>query len=91
MDASSGISLKEEKFQWLKNEKQTNKERLKDINRQHRTGIQESFPVDKYAEYLKNYGRSSVQRYNQMLIYMHETDATLWWLNKWRDQLNAMS
>ena len=70
------------------NEKQTNKERLKDITDSIEKGIQELFQSDKYAEYLRTMSR--FHRYsvnNQMLIYMQKPDATLVaGFNKWRDQ-----
>ena len=69
-------------------EKQTNKERLKDITDSIEKGIQELFQSDKYAQYLRTMSR--VHRYsvnNQMLIYMQKPDATLVaGFNKWRDQ-----
>jgi len=70
------------------NEKQTNKERLKDITDSIERGIQDLFQSDKYAEYLRTMSR--FHRYsvnNQMLIYMQKPDATLVaGFNKWRDQ-----
>ena len=70
------------------NEKQTNKERLKDITDSIEKGIQELFASDKYAQYLRTMSR--FHRYsvnNQMLIYMQKPDATLVaGFNKWRDQ-----
>ena len=69
-------------------EKQTNKERLKDITDSIEKGIQELFQSDKYAQYLRTMSR--FHRYsvnNQMLIYMQKPDATLVaGFNKWRDQ-----
>lgn len=69
-------------------EKQTNKERLKDITDSIERGIQDLFQSDKYAEYLRTMSR--FHRYsvnNQMLIYMQKPDATLVaGFNKWRDQ-----
>ena len=69
-------------------EKQTNKERLKDITDSIEKGIQELFQSDKYAQYLRTMSR--FHRYsvnNQMLIYMQRPDATLVaGFNKWRDQ-----
>lgn len=68
-------------------EKQTNKERLKDITDSIERGIQDLFQSDKYAEYLRTMSR--FHRYsvnNQMLIYMQKPDATLVaGFNKWRD------
>ena len=70
------------------NEKQTNKERLKDITDSIERGIQDLFQSDKYAQYLRTMSR--FHRYsvnNQMLIYMQKPDATLVaGFNKWRDQ-----
>ena len=70
------------------NEKQTNKERLKDITDSIERGIQDLFQSDKYAEYLRTMSR--FHRYsvnNTMLIYMQKPDATLVaGFNKWRDQ-----
>lgn len=69
-------------------EKQTNKERLKDITYSIEKGIQELFQSDKYAQYLRTMSR--FHKYsvnNQMLIYMQRPDATLVaGFNKWRDQ-----
>ena len=69
-------------------EKQTNKERLKDITDSIEKGIQELFQSDKYAQYLRTMSR--FHKYsvnNQMLIYMQRPDATLVaGFNKWRDQ-----
>ena len=70
------------------NEKQTNKERLKEITDSIEKGIQELFESDKYAQYLRTMSR--FHRYsvnNQMLIYMQKPEATLVaGFNKWRDQ-----
>ena len=70
------------------NEKQTNKERLKDITDSIERGIEELFQSDKYAEYLRtmsHFHKYSVN--NTMLIYMQKPDATLVaGFNKWRDQ-----
>ena len=70
------------------NEKQTNKERLKDITDSIERGIQDLFQSDKYAQYLRTMSR--FHKYsvnNQMLIYMQRPDATLVaGFNKWRDQ-----
>ncbi len=70
------------------NEKQTNKEKLKDITDSIERGIEELFQSDKYAEYLRTMSR--FHRYsvnNTMLIYMQKPDATLVaGFNKWRDQ-----
>ena len=70
------------------NEKQTNRERLKDITDSIERGLQELFQSDKYAAYLRTMSR--FHKYsvnNQMLIYMQKPDATLVaGFNKWRDQ-----
>ena len=70
------------------NEKQTNKERLKDITDSIEKGIEQLFQSDKYGEYLRTMSR--FHRYsmnNTMLIYMQKPDATLVaGFNKWRDQ-----
>ena len=69
-------------------EKQTNKERLKDITDSIETGIKELFESDKYRRYLATMSR--FHRYsvnNTMLIYMQRPDAThVAGFNKWRDQ-----
>lgn len=71
------------------NEKQTNKERLKDITDSIERGIQDLFQSDKYAEYLRTMSRFHKYSVNNtMLIYMQKPDATLVaGFNKWRDQL----
>ena len=70
------------------NEKQTNKERLKDITDSIERGIQDLFQSDKYAEYLRTMSRfHKYSLNNTMLIYMQKPDATLVaGFNKWRDQ-----
>ncbi len=70
------------------NEKQTNKERLKDITDSIERGIQELFQSDKYAEYLRTMSRFHKYSVNNtMLIYMQKPNATLVaGFNKWRDQ-----
>ena len=69
-------------------EKQTNKERLKEITDSIEAGIKELFASDKYAQYLQvmsRFHRYSVN--NQMLIYLQKPDATLVaGFNKWKDQ-----
>ena len=69
-------------------EKQTNRERLKDITDSIEAGIKELFDSDKYRQYLTTMSR--FHKYsvnNQMLIYMQKPDATLVaGFNKWRDQ-----
>jgi len=70
------------------NEKQTNKERLKDITDSIERGIQDLFQSDKYAQYLRTMSRFHKYSVNNtMLIYMQKPDATLVaGFNKWRDQ-----
>lgn len=70
------------------NEKQTNKERLKDITDSIERGIKDLFQSDKYAEYLRTMSRFHKYSVNNtMLIYMQKPDATLVaGFNKWRDQ-----
>ena len=70
------------------NEKQTNKDRLKDITDSIERGIQDLFQSDKYAEYLRTMSRFHKYSVNNtMLIYMQRPDATLVaGFNKWRDQ-----
>ena len=69
-------------------QKQSNKERLKEITEGIEKGIQELFESDKYRQYLSTMSR--FHRYsvnNTMLIYMQRPDATLVaGFNKWRDQ-----
>ncbi len=68
-------------------EKQSNKERLKDITDSIEQGIKEMFNSDKYKQYLSTMSR--FHKYsvnNQVLIYMQRPDATLVaGFNKWRD------
>lgn len=70
------------------NEKQTNKERLKDITDSIERGILDLFQSDKYAQYLRTMSRFHKYSVNNtMLIYMQKPDATLVaGFNKWRDQ-----
>ena len=70
------------------NEKQTNKERLKDITDSIERGIQDLFQSDKYAQYLRTMSRFHKYSVNNtILIYMQKPDATLVaGFNKWRDQ-----
>ena len=70
------------------NEKQTNRERLKDITDSIERGIQELFQSDKYAAYLRTMSRFHKYSVNHtMVIYMQKPDATLVaGFNKWRDQ-----
>ncbi len=69
-------------------EKQTNKERLKDITDSIETGIKELFESDKYKQYLATMSRFHKYSVNNtMLIYMQRPDAThVAGFNKWRDQ-----
>ena len=69
-------------------EKQTTKERLKDITDSIERGIQDLFQSDKYAQYLRTMSRfHKYSLNNTMLIYMQKPDATLVaGFNKWRDQ-----
>ena len=58
-------------------EKQTNKERLKDITDSIETGIKELFESDKYRQYLATMSRFHKYSVNNtMLIYMQRPDAT---------------
>jgi len=70
------------------NEKQTSKERLKDITDSIERGIEDLFQSDKYAQYLRTMSRFHKYSVNNtMLIYMQKPDATLVaGFNKWRDQ-----
>ena len=69
-------------------EKQTNKDRMREIVDSIETGIKELFESDKYRQYLSTMSR--FHRYsvnNTMLIYMQRPDAThVASFNKWRDQ-----
>ena len=69
-------------------EKQTNRDRLKEITDSIEQGIQELFQSEKYQQYLRTMSR--FHRYsvnNTMLIYLQKPDATLVaGFNKWRDQ-----
>ena len=69
-------------------EKQTNKERLKDITDSIETGIKELFESDRYRQYLATMSRFHKYSVNNtMLIYMQRPDAThVAGFNKWRDQ-----
>ena len=70
-------------------EKQTNKDRMREIVDSIENGIKELFESDKYRQYLSTMSR--FHRYsvnNTMLIYMQRPDAThVAGFNKWRDQL----
>ena len=69
-------------------EKQTNKDRMREIVDSIENGINELFESDKYRKYLATMSR--FHRYsvnNTMLIYMQRPDAThVAGFNKWRDQ-----
>ncbi len=69
-------------------EKQTNKERLKDITDSIEQGIKDLFESDKYKQYLltmSHFHKYSVN--NQMLIYMQRPNATfVTGFNNWRDR-----
>ena len=69
-------------------DKQTSKDRMREIVDRIETGIKELFESDKYRQYLSTMSR--FHRYsvnNTMLIYMQKPDATLVaGFNKWRDQ-----
>lgn len=69
-------------------EKQTSKDRMREIVDSIENGIKELFESDKYRQYLSTMSR--FHRYsvnNTMLIYMQRTDAThVAGFNKWRDQ-----
>ena len=69
-------------------EKQTNKDRMREIVDSIENGIKELFESDKYRQYLATMSR--FHRYsvnNTMLIYMPRPDAThVAGFNKWRDQ-----
>ena len=69
-------------------EKQTSKDRMREIVDSIENGIKELFESDKYRQYLPTMSR--FHRYsvnNTMLIYMQRPDAThVAGFNKWRDQ-----
>ena len=69
-------------------QKQSNKDRLREITEGIEQGIKELFDSEKYRQYLSVMSR--FHRYsmnNTMLIYMQRPDATLVaGYNKWRDQ-----
>lgn len=69
-------------------EKQTNKDRLREITASIEDGIKELFQSENYARYLQTMSR--FHRYsvnNQVLIHMQNPDATLVaGFNRWRDQ-----
>ena len=69
-------------------EKQSNKDRLKEITDSIENGIKELFESEKYKNYLRTMSRFHKYSVNNtMLIYMQKPDATVVaGLNKWRDQ-----
>lgn len=69
-------------------QKQTNRERLREITESIEQGIKELFESDKYMEYLRVMSRfHSYSRNNVMLIKMQMPGATrVASFNKWRDQ-----
>ena len=69
-------------------EKQSNKDRLKEITDSIEKEIQELFQSDKYRQYLRTMSRFHKYSVNNtMLIYMQKPDATVVaGFNKWRDQ-----
>ena len=74
-------------------EKQSNKERIKEITAGIEKGIQELFESDHYRNYLTTMSR--FHRYslnNVMLIHAQKPDATLVaGFNKWKNSFAAMS
>ncbi len=71
-------------------EKQSNKDRLKEITDSIEAGIQELFQSERYAQYLRTMSR--FHRYsvnNTMLIHMQKPDATLVaGFNKWKNEFS---
>ena len=69
-------------------EKQTTKDRMREIVDSIENGIKELFESDKYRQYLSTMSRfHSYSVNNTMLIYMQRPDAThVAGFNKWRDQ-----
>ena len=69
-------------------EKQTNKDRMREIVDSIENGIKELFESDKYRQYLSTMSRFHHYSVNNtMLIYMQRPDAThVAGFNKWRDQ-----
>lgn len=69
-------------------EKQSNKDRLKEITDSIENGIKELFESEKYKNYLRTMSRFHKYSVNNtMLIYMQKPDATIVaGFNKWRDQ-----
>ena len=69
-------------------EKQSNRDRLKEITDSIEKGIQELFQSEKYRQYLRTMSRFHKYSVNNtMLIYMQKPDATVVaGFNKWSDQ-----
>ncbi len=69
-------------------EKQTTKERMKEIIDSIEQGIKDLFQSDKYTQYLRTMSRFHKYSVNNtMLIYMQKPDATLvCGFNRWRDE-----
>ena len=69
-------------------EKQSNKDRLKEITDSIENGIKELFESEKYKNYLRTMSRFHKYSVNNtILIYMQKPDATVVaGFNKWRDQ-----
>ena len=72
------------------NQKQSTKDRLKEITAQIEVGIRELFESDRYQDYLRTMSRfHNYSLNNTMLIFMQKPDATLVaGFNKWRDQFH---
>lgn len=72
------------------NQKQSTKDRLKEITAQIEEGIQALFQSDRYRDYLRTMSRfHDYSLNNTMLIFMQRPDATLVaGFNKWRDQFH---
>jgi len=69
-------------------EKQTTKERMKEIIDSIEQGIKDLFQSDKYTQYLRTMSRFHKYSVNNtMIIYMQKPDATLvCGFNRWRDE-----
>ena len=72
------------------NQKQSTKDRLKEITAQIEVGIRELFESDRYQDYLRTMSRfHNYSLNNTMLIFMQKPDATLVaGFNKWREQFH---
>ena len=86
--ALSGVGFnKTERKEYFMAEKQSNKERIKEITAGIEKGIQELFESDRYRNYLTTMSR--FHRYslnNVMLIHAQKPDATLVaGFNKWKN------